>query len=72
MPAIKFLLGIAWLILVIGLFLDHRRIHGRFATVEDFRNAIFNCIKSHEGIIFIATVFYIGCLTGLLVVLASG
>ncbi len=72
MPALKFLLGIAWLILIIGLFLDHRRIHGRFATVEDFRNAIFNCLKSHEGIIFIATIFFIGCITGVLVCVSSG
>jgi hypothetical protein len=68
---LKFVLAIAYLIIVVFLLLDHRRIHDKFATVEDFRNAIFNCVKSHEGLIFVATVFYVGCIIGTLLVVAN-
>jgi len=68
---LKFVLAIAYVIIVIFLILDHKRIHGNFATVEDFSNALFNCVKSHEGLIIVATIFYIGCLVGTLLVFAS-
>lgn len=70
---LKFILLIVYVILVGFLLFDHARTHdGKIATVKDFRNAIFNAVKSHEGLIFVATVFYIGCLVGTLLVFASG
>ena len=64
--SVKGLFLASFLGIIAFLLVDHARIHnGKFATIEDFRNAIFNCVKSHEGIIFITVVFMIGFLTGL-------
>ena len=66
---LKFLLGIAYLIVIVFLLADHARLHeGKLASVDDFRSAIFNAVKSHEGIIFVATIFFIGCVTGALII----
>ena len=65
---LKFILLITYIIVVGFLFLDHARTHdGKFAQLEDFRNAMFNAIKSHEGLIFITTVFFVGACVGLII-----
>ena len=64
---LKIILAITYVIVVGFLFLDHARTHdGKFAQLEDFRNAIFNAVKSHEGLIFITTVFFVGACVGIL------
>ena len=67
---LKLALAIGYVILVVFLFLDHARTHeGKFFTVDDFTNTLFSMIKSHEGLIIVATIFYIGCIIGMLITL---
>lgn len=71
--SLTLLLTLSYLAVVLFLFLHHRLIHkGSLFSLDDFKNALWNIIKSHEGLIILATLLYIGSLTGMILVLLNG